>query len=174
MFGFGLKKRQAAVDAMAQAMIAPMFDELRRRLGGRLPDSLPRQAYCTGFVVGAAVVATRRESGGGPAPTTMRGRAMMNALKAMFPESGYTDADASAIVLAAAETADGPRGVRAAEILFGIACELPGQEGEPEVVAARQALAGRVFADARAERDALVGALQERLFFAPLVAAARD
>lgn len=171
MFGFGKKKDEAVVDA-ACSKLRPLFGVLEHRLG-RMPPELARDPYVLGYVVGSATIFAQVETSG-RASTELRGLVALAALQTAFASLGMTVQQASAGMQLIAGNAEAKRGSNAADLVIGVAAGKTDRDSEPEIVAAKRAVAEMPASVKQMlggnERSLLMNELQEQLFFVPIEA----
>lgn len=171
MFGWGKKEDGVVVEAVC-AKLRPLFGILEHRLGG-FPPSLTSDPYVIGYVVGAATIFAQIETAG-RAATELKGLVSLSALQSVFATVGFSQQDASLAMHAMAAHPDGRRGARAADLIIGVGAGKTDMDNEPEIQAAKQAVASmpesiRTMLGGTSQ-SLLMHELQEQLFFAPLEA----
>jgi hypothetical protein len=172
MFGFGRKRNEPAVVEAVCSKLRPLFGILEHRLG-RMPTELTQDPYVLGYVVGSAIIFALIETEG-KASTELRGRVALAALQTAFASLNITMQQASAAMHMAASNAEAKRGSRAADLIIGLAAGKTDLNNEPEILAARHAVATMPSSVKQMlggnEQSLLVNELQEQLFFAPIEA----
>ena len=181
MFGWGRKKKEAAVVEFVVDRMAPMFKLLASRLDDgpprlaldeELPPRLLGDPYFVGFV-SVAVSIFVNVSSKWKASFELKGLASYSAFRLAFPSEVSSLASMSEIVQRARGAPECLAGARAADVILGVCFGAIGED-EPEVVAARIAVAKmpesiREMMVARTDNDLLIYELMEELFYRPLI-----
>lgn len=170
MFGWG-KKSDAEIVNTVCANVHPLFILLEARLVG-LPRELVDDPFVIGFIVAAAMIFAQIESNG-KATQAQKGLAALSAIQAAFMAYHLTQQDASAAMQKFVNHPEAKRGSRAADLMLGVAAGMTDKDNEPEIVAAKRAVAEMPTSIREmlsgTPQSLLIHELQEQLFFAPLV-----
>lgn len=169
MFGFGKRRDDAVVDAVC-TKLRPLFGILEYRLGS-IPAELPDDPYVVGYIVGSAVIFAQIETSG-KASTELRGRVSLAAIQTAFASLDFTLQQASAAMQRIAGNPDAKCGSNAADLVITVATGRMDRDHEPEIVAAKRAVATMPTDLKRTlggnEKSLLMNELQEQLFFLPI------
>ena len=171
MFGFGRKKDSEVVEAVC-AKIRPIFGILAHRLGGITPQ-MANDPYVLGYVIGAATIFAQVETSG-KATTELRGLVALSAVQAAFSSLSFTVQQASLAMQGIAGSPEAKRGSNAADLIIGVGAGKTDRDSEPEIVAAKNAVAEMPESVKSMlggnPRSILLSELQEQLFFLPIEA----
>ena len=171
MFGFG-KRRDDAVVEVVCTMLRPLFGILEHRLG-EIPRELPDDPYVVGYIVGSAVIFAQIETSG-KASTELRGRVSLAAIQTAFASLNFSMQQASAAMQRIAGNSEAKRGSNSADLVITVATGRTDRDHEPEIVAAKKAVAAMPDDIRRMlggnEQSLLMDELQETLFFVPIEA----
>ena len=175
MFGFGKKKDSVVVEAVC-AKLRPLFAIVEHRLSG-MPVDLTQDPYVLGYVVGSATIFAQIETSG-KASTELRGLVALASLQTAFASLNMTVQQASASMHLIAGNAEAKRGSNAADLVIGVAAGKTDRDNEPEIVAAKKAVANMPSSIKQvlggSDRSLLMTELQEQVFFAPIEARYRQ
>ena len=169
MFGFTSRKDRVVAD-FATSNIKPLFAILEGRLGA-FPAELAQDPFVLGFIIGAATIFAEISTNG-RATREVRTLAATTAYQAVFSRFALSSQEIAAAFDRAANPV-GRTGARAADIMLCAAAGRPDFDGQPEMLAAKEALAdlpAGIHATLPGNPPGdLVWMLQEQLFTAPLV-----
>lgn len=169
MFGFGKKKNEIVIEAVC-SKLRDLFGILEHRLGV-LPAELTEDPYVLGYVMGAATIFTQIETSG-KASAELRGLVTLASLKAVFGPLGMTAPQATMALHLIHGSEEARRGYNAADLVIGVAQGLVDRDRDPEIVAAKMAVANmpssiREVMGAN-DRGLLTTELLEQVFFMPI------
>ena len=169
MFGFGRKRDSEVVEAVC-TKLRPLFGILEHRLGGMTPQ-LASDPYVLGYVIGAATIFAQIETSG-KATTELRGLVALSAIQTAFSSLNFTVQQASLAMQSIAGSLEAKRGSNAADLIIGVSAGKTDRDREPEIVAAKKAVAEMPESVKSMlggnPRSLLLSELQEQLFFLPI------
>lgn len=171
MFGFGRKKDSEVVEFVC-TKIRPLFGILAHRLGGLTPR-LANDPYVLGYIIGAASIFAHIETSG-KTTTELRGLVTASAIQAAFSSLNFTIHQASLAIQGIAGNPEAKRGANAADLIIGVGAGKTDRDSEPEIVAAKKAIAEMPESIKSMlggnQNSLLLAELQEQLFFLPIEA----